>query len=121
MVIMVRDPRDILASNLVRVGGSVPLDCMTILTSIANLKQFLIERSADSDIQVVRYEDLVSEPVPVMKKVLNFIGLDHKSYNWEALLAGEVGSNSSYGTNRGMGQKLGSGISTKASGDFVKF
>lgn len=118
VIVMVRDPRDVFASNLVRVGDERALDGLTVLASIANLNVFLRERKNDPDLMVVKYEDLVRAAGPVIQRILHFVELDEEHYDWAALERGEIASNSSYAAHRGTGFPRGQGISIGSIGQF---
>lgn len=128
-VVMVRDPRDVVASNIRRLGRDYPVAVpMTILAALAGYGSFLAANDVTNDvtndagdgdaggsaIRAVRYEDLVADPEATLRGVLGFFGLDPERYDWAALDAGVLASNSSW--NSGCGGDLVAGAGIAASG-----
>jgi hypothetical protein len=97
MVVMLRDPRDVLASNLMRIAATHSVAVAeNVLLALLGYHYFLLARQDDRDLLVVRYEELVADPRRIMADVLGFAGLDAARYDWASLDRGQVASNTSY-------------------------
>jgi hypothetical protein len=120
MVVLLRDPRDVLASNIKRAGEDRYLFGVAVIANICNYLKFLENRQSDLDILSIRYEDLVEAPYYTVKKVLSFIGLDTKVYDWSSLSENRIMSNSSYIIDRGQTFSLDVGITDQSVGKFYE-
>ncbi|MCF8482116.1 MAG: sulfotransferase [Rhodospirillum sp.] len=103
LLLLVRDPRDVYASNARRLERDTPTKNMTILASMANLYRFLDICADDPSVKAVKYEALVSDPASEMSKVLGFLGLESDGYDWDVLGGSEIPSTSIYGESHGTG------------------
>jgi hypothetical protein len=111
-VVMVRDPRDVLASSYGRLRARQPKRFINrVLVTALGYHYFLEARRADADLLAVRYESLVADPQAQLWRVLEAAGLDPARYDWAALAAGGVSSNSSWNAGAGAQMIAGSGIS----------
>ena len=121
MVVMVRDPRDVLASSYGRLGGQLsPLLINRILLTTLAYHYFLLARSADPDILAVRYEDLARDPASELRRLLAATGLDPGRYDWASLTQGRVSSNSSWNRGHGVEMIADTGISTASIGSYQR-
>lgn len=108
-IVMVRDPRDILASNIQRIARTYPLPtAFMILNALLGFQELL--QSNDERRFIVRYEDLIHSPVSIMTKVLQFIGIDPSLFDWSVLNGGTLASNSSYNIGKGIDLVPGTGV-----------
>jgi hypothetical protein len=73
-IVLVRDPRDLLCSAIAFWKMSPEKALAMLRATTAQIVS--ICRSAASDILVVRYEDLLLDPVNSRKKITEFVGLD---------------------------------------------
>ena len=109
-VVMIRDPRDVIASHLMRLrthGYSVAF-IESMVAVILNFYEFVANRQDDRRIKVVRYEDLTADVERTLRDVLAFAGLDPDRYDWSGLEG--LRSNSSFGTGAGMAMVDGVGL-----------
>lgn len=113
-LIMIRDPRDVLASNIGRVG--LPEGYMVIATILSYLQFF--NTTPDNSIKFIKYEKLVTNPISELEKILDFLNLDKEQFNWESITGNDVSQNSSFG--KGSGKKLisNTGINLKSIGNY---
>ena len=119
MVVMARDPRDVLTSNQGRLGKYYPQAIVSrILLTILAYHYFLAARKADSDVIVLRYEDLVREPETHVRKLLDAAGIDPERYDWQSLTGGRVSSNSSWNQGQGIKMQANAGVFDKSIGTY---
>lgn len=118
-IITVRDPRDILASNIKRNNTLHRTISFPILSNILNYYYFLESIKDNSNILIVRYEDIVLNPIDKITKILSFLNLDIKKYNWEYV--NHIDSNSSYNHTIGDKPIANIGISKNNIGNYKKF
>jgi len=121
-VILARDPRDILASNLGRVGlGREYHTAFMVLGTLLGYQRYIARLARKEDVMVVRYEDLVHFPAQTMEKVLAFAGLDPRRYEWRVLEGKKLASNSSFTEKRGDEMQEMHGIDRESIGNFRTF
>lgn len=118
VIILVRDPRDVLASNLKRVGAARQLDGYTIVATLCDYQYFMEARQNSRNLLTLRYEDIVHNPVQELTKILNFISVEPGTYDWERLSSGKVISNTSYSRDRGREVILDHGVAKTSVGKF---
>lgn len=117
--VMVRDPRDVLASNQGRLDKFYPQTIVSrILLTILAYHYFLEARQNDPDVVVLRYEDLVREPVSHISNLLTAAGIDPQRYDWDSLKRGRVSSNSSWNDDQGIKMQANAGIFAKSVGTY---
>lgn len=115
IVTMIRDPRDVYASNYVRnkLNESV---ASLIFTDLLDTYSFLMGNKDDCNVIAIKYEDLVSNPMVIVNNLLNKLNLDASQYSWECL--DNVASNSSHNEGRGVDLVKCIGISKSSLGVF---
>jgi hypothetical protein len=101
-IVMIRDPRDVISSHMMRLRERYTVAYIeSMISIILNYYNYLDLRATDPNVLVVRYEDLISGTIQEVRKVLQFIGAAADDYAWESIQAGSVASNSSYGDGGG--------------------
>ncbi|MFC4237030.1 sulfotransferase [Thalassospira xianhensis] len=119
-IIMMRDPRDVYSSCFLRTmritsnkDEAKILSLMNTLTQV-NSYNFYKKNQADTNIKIVRYEDLVMNTEEKIQEILSFIGVDADKYDWESLNS-VSSSNSSYQDRE---ITIGSGVSKESIGKY---
>jgi hypothetical protein len=108
-IVMVRDPRDVLASNIQRVTRAYPMPtALMILNALLGFQELL--QSQNERRLVIRYEDVIQRPEPTITRVLNFLDLEPTRYDWSALKGETLASNSSYNIGKGIDLVPGAGV-----------
>ena len=120
MIVVLRDPRDTLASHIRRTEMR-----LSYLEAIAHifpiLAYFEFADTNDSEnLLLVQYERLVADPTSEILRILNFVGLSSEDYNWDVINGDTLPSNSSYNALSGKGQLDRTGISKSSVGVFRK-
>jgi hypothetical protein len=125
-IMVFRDPRDVLVSNLRRTalkknrktgskwhrvrelllgrkGGSsrsetesIDYDGYLVLSMMENGYSYWRRHAGDADLIMIQYENLVSDPEGSMRKVLLFLQLPAEQYDWKSLQSSSIVSNSSF-------------------------
>jgi LPS sulfotransferase NodH len=125
-IMVFRDPRDVLVSNLKRTalkkrqketstwnrfrdmllgrrGGSsrteaesIDYDGYLVLSMMENGYSYWLRHAGDADLIMIRYENLVSDPESSMRKVMLFLQLPAEHYDWKSLQSSSIVSNSSF-------------------------
>ena len=115
LVVMIRDPRDVVASHKFRTLSQAPTRNLSIIHDILNMARFAERHADDPAVLVLRYEDLVADQRGQMERVLTFLNLDPGAYDWASLDKGVL-SNSSFGDDAPGGRvKVVSGVAAAAS------
>ncbi len=115
LVVMVRDPRDVVASHKFRTLSQPPTRNLSIIHDILNMARFAEHHVDDPTVLVLRYEDLVADQRGQMERVLTFLDLDPNAYDWASVDKGLL-SNSSFGDDAPGGRvKVVSGVAAAAS------
>ena len=95
LVIAMRDPRDIVASNNLRhFGARSRADSLTSLAQILDTLAFMDSPEA-AGAYVAVYERVVRDTEGEVRRLLRFLGVDEDAYDWGSLRDG-VSDNSSY-------------------------
>lgn len=97
-IIVIRDPRDVVASNITRMRDRGLHTALMIISTMLSYEHFIKNNS--HKIMTVKYEDIVLNTKPTIAMILDWLGLEEKRYNWNYL--DHVGSNSSYGASKGL-------------------
>jgi LPS sulfotransferase NodH len=113
MVLLVRNPLDVLCSSMVRQGlVSDRATYMSILVQVLSNYYFHLANKDNPQILTIKYEDLVSKHKATLGSVLDFINVDKDKYNWDSLNT-HLATNSSFVVERGKGYAPTKGISPK--------
>lgn len=101
VLVCVRDPRDCVISYLTRHQKMYGEDDIGVLLALLNcsfmLDYMLLQKSNSvSEIRLIKYEDLATNPRQSMSQVLEFLGLYEGEYDWQSLDERSVINNSSF-------------------------
>lgn len=128
VIVLVRDPRDCVASAIARYekinsGPATERDsCLALMNASFSL-DYMRANFPEEQFRLVRYEALVAQPVETMLSLMSFIDLDPSKYDADAIRDGKVMSNSSYSSvgpddiSRGSGVKPSIGNRGRLSAD----
>lgn len=119
-IIMMRDPRDVYSSCLLRTKKFISnedeaknLALMNTLSQI-NSYNFYKNNKTNTDIKIIKYEELVVRTKEKIREILSFIDVNQDKYDWESLNS-VSSSNSSYQDRE---LTIGTGVSKDSIGKY---
>ena len=123
LIFTVRDPRDVFVSHAVRMGSEQQTGTSLLILTYALANHYMLERLARERraALVIRYEDMVSEPVAPMRRIVAHLGVDPASFDLDSVLSRNIPNNSSYSEGAGSGFVTGTGITRNSIGRFQHF
>ena len=123
LIFTVRDPRDVFVSHAKRMGATQDAGSSLLILAYALANHYMLERLARAQraVLVVRYEDMVQEPVAQMRRILAHLDVDAAGFSVDSVLSPQVPNNSSYSASVGDGFVAGEGITRASVGRFRDF
>ena len=105
-VVMVRDPRDVIVSNVARTKSSDRHG--GIILGLMAYERFHQRNEDNPDVIAMKYEDLIIDPEATIKSILELLELSYEEYDKNSF--DTVGSNSSFNSSSGLDVVNGVGI-----------
>ncbi len=123
LIFTTRDPRDVFVSHAKRLGSAQHTGSSLLILAYALSNHYMLAGLArvKRALLVVRYEDLVADPIPPLRLVLEHIGVDAANFDFEGVVSHAVPNNSSYGAGGGRSFVTGAGITQDSVGRFRDF